>query len=89
MQKRAEKFLADIKTNYESDESKIPDSAKKDFEKIQNEVKRLSDELNEIIKGTLSSDDPKVAERLFNELPLTEIRRLISTALGKEANAEA
>lgn len=88
LQKKAEKLLADAKANYGEDEEKLPDSFKKDFEKIQTNVAKLSNELNALIKGTISSEDPKVAEKLFQELPMTEIRRLISTALGKEANAE-
>lgn len=88
LQKKAEKLLADAKANYGEDEENLPDSFKKDFEKIQTNVTKLSNELNALIKGTISSEDPKVAEKLFQELPMTEIRRLISTALGKEANAE-
>ena len=89
LQKKAEKLLADAKANYGDDEAKLPDSFKKDFEKIQTSVSRLSNELNDIIKSTITSDQKGVAERLFNELPMTEIRRLISVALGKETNAEA
>ena len=88
LQIKAEKLLADAKANYGDDESKLPDSFRKDFEKIQKEVTRLSDELNELIRGTISSDEKGVAEKLFNELPLTEIRRMIAVALGKEADAE-
>ena len=89
LQKKAEKLLTDTKANYGEDDSKLPDSVKTDFEKIQKAVARLSDKLNTLSKGVISSDDPKVAEKLFNELPLSEIRRLITTALRKEADAEA
>ena len=89
LQKKAEKLLSDTKANYGEDNSKLPDSVKTDFEKIQKAVARLSDKLNTLSKGVISSDDPKVAEKLFNELPLSEIRRLITTALRKEADAEA
>lgn len=89
LQTKAENFLASIKEKYKDDESQITDSEKKQFEKIQREVFRMSNELNELIRGTISSEDPKVAERLFNELPMPEIRKLISTTLGKEVDAEA
>ena len=89
LQKQAEDFLKDIKEKYGEDDAKIPDTEKKSFEKLQGKVARLSDDLNEIIKGTITSDEKGVAEKLFAELPMTEIRRLISTALGKEKDAEA
>ena len=87
-QKKAEKLLADAKANYGDDESKLPDSFKKDFTKIQDTVARLSNELNELIRGTISSDKKGVAEKIFAELPMEEIRRLIAVANGKELNAE-
>lgn len=87
LQKEAEEFLNTVKQKYDNDESKITEEEKSGFEKIQRKVMRLSNELNELIKGTLSSDDPKVAERIFNELPMADIRKLIATALGKEDNA--
>lgn len=89
LQKQAEAFLKDIKEKYGEDDAKIPDNEKKNFEKLQARVARLSDELNEIIKNTITSDQKGVAEKLFTELPMTEIRRLISIALGKEDSATA
>lgn len=89
LQKQAEDFLKDIKSKYGEDDSKLPESEKKKFEKIQAKVSVLSDELNEIIRSTITSEDAKVAERLFMELPMAEIRKLISLALGKEKDAEA
>lgn len=89
LQQQAEKMLDVIKADYNEDDTKIPEELKKDFASIQNKVTNLSNELNDLIKGTISSDDPAVAERIFNELPLTEVRRLVATALGKGADAEA
>ena len=89
LQKQAEDFLKDIKEKYGEDDAKIPEAEKKSFEKLQANVARLSDDLNEIIRGTITSDEKGVAEKLFAELPMTEIRRLISTALGKEEDAKA
>ena len=89
LQQRAERLLAVIKADYQEDDSKIPQEMKEDFESIQNKVGSLSNELNELIKGTITSDEPGVAEKIFNELPLAEIRRLVGTALGKESDAEA
>ena len=89
LQHQAEKLLADGKANYGDDESKLPDDFKKQFEKVQNRVRDLSNELNDLIKSTISSDEEGVADKLFNELPMTEIRRLITTALGKDEDAEA
>lgn len=89
LQTKAEGFLKDIKEKYGDDDSKITVEEKKAFEKIQKRVMEMSNELNDLIKGTLSSDDPKVAEKIFNELPMTEIRKLIAMALGKETDAEA
>lgn len=88
LQKQAEHFLADIKSKYNDDESKLSDEEKAHFEKIQHQVLVLSNELNEIIRSTISSEDPTVAERLFKELPMEEIRRLVTVALGAN-NAEA
>lgn len=87
-QTKAEKLLADAKANYGEDETKLPDSFKNEFAKIQKAVARLSNELNDLIRGTISSDEKGVAEKLFAELPMTEIRRLIAIALGKEADAK-
>lgn len=89
LQKQAEDFLKDIKEKYANDETKLPDNEKQRFEKIQTKVAKLSNELNEIIKSTITSDEKGVAERLFAELPMVEIRRLISTALGKGDSASA
>ena len=89
LQKEAESFLAEVREKHDDDESKLDDDEKKKFESIREGITKLSDELNDLIKGTISSDDPKVAERLFNELPMTEIRKLITMALGKEADAKA
>ena len=89
LQKEAESFLAEVRAKHDDDESKLDDDEKKKFETIREGITKLSDELNDLIKGTISSDDPKVAERLFNELPMTEIRKLITMALGKEADAKA
>lgn len=89
LQKEAKSFLAEVREKHDDDESKLDDDEKKKFETIREGITKLSDELNDLIKGTISSDDPKVAERLFNELPMTEIRKLITMALGKEADAKA
>lgn len=88
LQAKAEKLLADGKANYDGDESKLPDTFKDEFEKIQDRVRDLSTELNDLIKSTITSEEAGVADRIFNELPMTEIRRLITTALRKEADAE-
>lgn len=89
LQEESEAFLADLKTKYDEDDSKIPPEEKKHFEKLQTRFSRLYNELNELVQGTITSDDPKVAQRLFDELPMAEIRRLISTALGKDTDAKA
>lgn len=88
LQTQAEVFLKNIKEKYGEDDAKIPEEEKKNFEKLQASVARLSDDLNEIIKGTITSEEAGVAEKLFAELPMVEIRRLISTALGKDEDAE-
>lgn len=88
LQKKAEQLLADAKEKYGEDDTNLPDSYKTELEAIQKDVSALSDELNALIKGTISSDDPAVVEKLFRELPMSEIRRLISEALGAK-NAEA
>ena len=86
---KARQLLDEAKEKYGDDESKLPDSFKKDFNKIKETVDRLTIELNDLIKGTISSDEKGVAERIFNELPMSEIRRLVAVALGKETeNAE-
>lgn len=88
LQKQAEKLLADAKAEFGEDEEKLPVSFKKSFSKIQLNVARLSDELTQLIQSTITSDDEKIAKRLFAELPMVEIRRLINTALGKGEDAE-
>lgn len=88
-QAKAEAFLAETKEKYGDNDSNLTKEEKAKFEKIQAAVARLSDELNELIRGTITSDEKGVAEKLFAELPMTEIRRLISTALGKEEDAKA
>ena len=89
LQKKAEDWLAEAKEKYDNDDSKLPEDFKKDFEKIQAEVTRLSNELNELIRGIITSDEEGVAERVYNELPLTEVRRLVAFALGKAEDAKA
>lgn len=89
LQKQAQEFLATLEKDYAKDESKIPPEQKAKFEKIQQHSARLSDELSELVRGTISSDEPGVADRLFNELPLPQIRKMIATALEKDNNAEA
>lgn len=89
LQKESEAFLKTLKDKYDEDDSKIPAEEKKHFEKLQVKFTRLYNELNELVQGTITSDDPKIAQKLFAELPMTEIRRLITTALGKEPDAEA
>lgn len=89
VQKQAEKLLEEAKEEYGDDESKWGKDVSEKFKKIRGEAVRLSDELNDITRNILSSEDPKVAERLFRELPMSEVRRLIALALGKEANAKA
>lgn len=87
LQKQAEGLLADAKAEYGSDEAKLPEDFKTNFEKIQAKVRKYTDELHCIIRSTISSEQPKVAERIFNELSMPELRRLISTAM-KDDNAE-
>lgn len=88
LQKQAEAFLVEIKEKYHNDESALSSDEKIHFEKIQKKVDELTHELHDIIRSTISSDDPKVAKRLFKELPIEEIRRLVTTATG-ENNAKA
>lgn len=86
LQKQAEDLLAKTKSEYKDDD-KLPDDVDKDFKKIQAKVQELTDELNDLIRGTITSENPKVATRLFNELPMSEIRRLI-TVSNKDNNAK-
>lgn len=88
LQTKAQTLLDDAKDKYGNDESKLPQDFKDEFAKIQKAVTRLSNELNDLIRGTITSDEEGVAERLYNELPLTEVRRLIAFALGKDTDAE-
>ena len=88
LQKQAEDLLAEAKSKYGDDEANLPDEFKTNFDKIRNKVAKYTDELHGLIRGTISSENPKVAERIFNELSMPEIRRLI-TASQKEDNAEA
>lgn len=88
LQQEAKDLLAEAKDKYGNDDAKLPDSFRIRFEKIQKETARLSSELDQLIKGTISSDEKGVAERLFNELPMSEIRRMITTAMNGETNAE-
>lgn len=89
LQEKAKALLAEAKDKYDNDDSKLPDSFKKEFEQIQKKVNLLSTELNDLIRGIITSDEKGVAERLYNELPLTEVRRLVSFALGRDGDAEA
>ena len=88
LQKEAEDLLAEAKLKYGDDEAKLPDEFKTNFDKIQKKVTKYTNELQSLIRGTISSENPKIAEKIFNELSMLEIRRLISTAL-KDDNAEA
>ena len=84
LQKQAESFLEMIKTKYNNDEAKLEEEEKERFNKIQHKVVSLSNELNEIIRSTITSDDPAVAERMFKELPMEEIRRLVTASRGED-----
>ena len=85
LQKRGERLLAELKdkAKEEGKDAQLPEELQKEFNDIQKRVGQLSDELNSITKGVITSDEPDVAERIFNELPIQEIRRLINTALKK------
>lgn len=85
LQKRGERLLAELKdkAKKEGKDAQLPEELQKEFNDIQKRVGQLSDELNSITKGVITSDEPDVAERIFNELPIQEIRRLINTALKK------
>lgn len=85
LQKQAEDFLSEVKNKYGDEQSALEPAEKEQFAKIQKKVASLTDELHEIIHSTISSEDPKVAKRLFKELPMEEIRRLVNAA--KENNA--
>lgn len=87
LQSQAEAFLEEVKQKYGNDQSKLSPAEKTRFEKIQRKVNELTNELHEIIRSTISSDDPKVAKKLFKELPLEEIRRLVTMARGDDAEA--
>lgn len=87
LQQRAEDLLKEAKEKYGEDDSKLPKEFKTRFEKIQGKVTGLSEELNEIIRNTITSEKPGMAEKLFNELPMAEIRRMIG-AVRDEDNAE-
>jgi len=87
LQNQAEAFLEEVKQKYGNDQSKLSSAEKTRFEKIQRKVNELTNELHEIIRSTISSDDPKVAKRLFKELPLEEIRRLVTMAMEDDAEA--
>ena len=87
-QEKAAALLDNMKAKYGEDDSKLTDQEKADFEAVQAEANRLSDGLTNLTRSVISSEDPKVAERLFNELPITEIRKLISFALEKGKDAK-
>lgn len=87
LQSQAEAFLEEVKQKYGNDQSKLSPAEKTRFENIQRKVNGLTNELHEIIRSTISSDDPKVAKKLFQELPLEEIRRLVTMARGDNAEA--
>ncbi len=86
LQKQAEAFLAEVKARHGDDNADLTSEEKERFDKIQKKVNDHTNELHEIIRSTISSDDPKVAKRLFKELPLEELRRLVT---AKDDNAEA
>ena len=88
LKNKATSLLETMRKDYGENEKEYPENFKKDFDLIQTEVSRLTTELNELIKGIISSDDPQVAERVFAELPMSEIRRLIAMVRGKDTNAE-
>ena len=88
LKNKATSLLETMRKDYGENEKEYPENFKKDFDLIQTEVSRLTTELNELVKGIISSDDPQVAERVFAELPMSEIRRLISMVRGKDTNAE-
>lgn len=87
LQKRAEILLNEAKEKYGGDDSKLPEEFKEKFEKIQYKVGVLNEELNQILKSTLTSEKKGMAEKLFNELPMSEIRRMI-TATREEEDAK-
>ena len=89
LQKKLESWYKGIKDKYGDDESKITEEEKTEFDKIQGKLTKLSGDLTDLIRSTISSNEKGVAERLFNELSMNEIRRLINTALGKEEDAKA
>ena len=89
LQKKLESWYKGIKDKYGDDESKITEEEKSEFDKIQGKLTKLSGDLTDLIRSTISSNEKGVAERLFNELSMNEIRRLINTALGKEEDAKA
>lgn len=89
LQMQAEDFAKLIKDKYDGDESKVTNKEKAQFDRIMKESVRLSEELDNIMKSTITSDEDGVVDRLFAELPKQEISRLIATALRKEADAEA
>lgn len=88
LQKQAQSFLDTLKKDYAGDEAQIPEEQKDKFTQIQRKVEKLSNELNELIRGTISSNEPGVADRVFNELPLEQIRKIIAAA-KKDEDAEA
>lgn len=85
LQKRGERLLADLQTKAKKDgeDAELTPELQKEFNAVQKRVGELSDELNAITRSVLSSEDPTVAERIFNELPVQEVRRLINFALKK------
>lgn len=89
LQTQAEAFLDDIRKKYDGDESQISAEEKAHFEEMREKVAKLTNDLNQLVRGTITSDKKGVADRLFAELPMNEIRRLINTALERKADAKA
>ena len=85
LQKRGERFLAELreKEKNEGKDAKLSPEQEKEFAELQKKMNSLSDEMNGLLRGVLTSKDPSVAEKLFNQLPMDEIRRLINFALKK------
>lgn len=72
-----------LMTKSHNADDKVSEEDAKQLKKFENEIFELSEENQKIVKGTISCDDKKAIERLFNERSNSEIREIISTALGE------
>lgn len=71
-------------------DEEIPKEERDEMNKARVRIDELNREMVSLLKGTITSDDPKAVDKLFNELDRGEIRSIINTAIyGSAAGAKA